>query len=139
VAERVPVACVGAIVRDDAGRLLLVRRRTDPGRGRWSIPGGRVRAGEDERAAVRREVAEETGLQVLAHAAVGSVERPGPDDSAYTITDYVCTLMSDPRAAIAGDDADAVAWVDDEELAAHDLVDGLYDALLAWGLLVPPA
>ncbi|MGI8799897.1 MAG: NUDIX hydrolase, partial [Pseudonocardia sp.] len=59
-----PVACVGAIVRDAAGRLLLVQRVNEPGAGRWSLPGGRVEPGETDQDAVVREVAEETGLQV---------------------------------------------------------------------------
>jgi 8-oxo-dGTP diphosphatase len=138
VGEPVRVACVGAIGRDDDGRLLLIRRGTEPGRGRWSVPGGRMEAGEAAVAAVSREVAEETGLQVHVGAAVGSVERPGRDGSTYVITDYVCTPTSDTRAVVPGDDAAAVAWVTDGELAAYDLVDGLYDALLAWGLLTRP-
>jgi ADP-ribose pyrophosphatase YjhB (NUDIX family) len=139
VTEPLRIPCVGGIVRDDAGRLLLIRRGTEPGLGRWSVPGGRVEPGEDDRAAVRREVAEETGLEVSAHAVVGTVERPGPGGSTYTITDYACGLASDPSAARAGDDADAVAWVADADLAGYDLVDGLYDALLGWGLVTRPA
>ena len=58
------VPCVGALVHDDEGRLLVVRRRNEPGAGRWSVPGGRVEPGESDLTAVRREVLEETGLHV---------------------------------------------------------------------------
>jgi NAD+ diphosphatase len=60
--RRVP--CVGALVHDDAGRLLVVRRANAPGLGQWSVPGGRVEPDEDDGAAVRREVLEETGVVV---------------------------------------------------------------------------
>src|SRR5215468_9537567 len=69
------VDCVGALVYDEQHRLLVVRRAHEPGRGLWSIPGGRVEPGEDDPAAVIREVAEETGLTVEVGAMVGEVER----------------------------------------------------------------
>ena len=56
------VPCVGAVVHDAAGRLLLIRRGHDPHRGLWSLPGGRVEPGESPEQAVVREVREETGL-----------------------------------------------------------------------------
>ena len=55
-----PELCVGAVaVRD--GRLLMVRRGEEPGKGRWSLPGGRVEAAESVVSAVLRELREETG------------------------------------------------------------------------------
>src|SRR4051812_45185259 len=56
------VACVGAVVTDGHGRLLVVRRANDPSAGLWSVPGGKVEPGEDDAAAVVREAYEETGL-----------------------------------------------------------------------------
>jgi len=127
------VPCVGAIVRDETGRWLLIRRGTDPGRGQWSIPGGRVEAGESLAAAVAREVQEETGLTVTVGPVAGVVERAGRGGSTYEITDFLCTaLPGDPRA---GDDADEARWVPADDLASYDLVDGLLDALRGWGLL----
>ena len=56
------VRCVGAVVHDAAGRLLMVRRANEPGRGQWSLPGGRVEPGESDASALARELREETGL-----------------------------------------------------------------------------
>ena len=72
------VRCVGAIVHDAGGRLLVIRRGRPPGAGRWSLPGGRVEPGESDAEAVVRELLEETGLRVETGSLIGRVERPGP-------------------------------------------------------------
>jgi 8-oxo-dGTP diphosphatase len=127
--ERVPqVPCVGGLTYDDRGRLLLVRRANDPGRGRWSLPGGRVEPGEDDAAALVREMAEETGLLVQPGALVGRVRR-----SHYTIADYRCTVLD--GVPTAGDDALDVRWCDAAAFADLPLVDGLAETLAAWNAL----
>ncbi|MBW0101712.1 NUDIX hydrolase [Pseudonocardia sp. KRD291] len=127
------VPCVGGILFDTDGKLLLVRRGNEPGRGLWSVPGGRVEAGEDDHAALVREMAEETGLAVRPGRLVGSVER-GP----YRIADYLCTL-DDPDGATtslrAGDDATDARFVDAAAFAALPLVEGLGETLDGWGVL----
>jgi 8-oxo-dGTP diphosphatase len=122
------VPCVGAVVHDDAGRLLLVERANDPGRGRWSIPGGRVERGETEPEALVREVAEETGLQVAAGRCLGRVRR-----GRYDIADYHAVVVGGTLRA--GDDAAAVAWVSRRRLAELPLVDGLAEVLGEWDAL----
>lgn len=120
-------------MHDAAGRLLLVRRGRKPGRGLWSLPGGRREPGETAAAAAVREVREETGLVVTAGPVVGRVERPGPDGALYVVDDVACTLTGGELAA--GDDADEVRWVDAAELGLLPLTDGLVDALTGWDAL----
>ncbi len=133
--EQPPVPCAGAVVHDAAGRLLMVRRGREPGRGRWTLPGGRCEPGETADQAVVREVREETGLTVAAGPLVGRVERSGPGGVVYVIDDVACTVLGGTLAA--GDDADEVRWVDAAELARLPLVDGLLDALTSWAVLPP--
>jgi 8-oxo-dGTP diphosphatase len=133
--RRVP--CVGAIIRDEAERLLLIQRGHEPGAGLWSLPGGRVEAGETDQQAVVREVAEETGLVVTCGRLVGAVERPGPAGSVYEIRDYAALAAGGTLAA--GDDAADARWYTPAEAAALEvadrLTDGLMAALRSWGVL----
>jgi len=59
----VPISAVGAIVVGSSG-VLLVRREKDPARGLWSAPGGVIKIGETQKEALRREVMEETGIEI---------------------------------------------------------------------------
>jgi 8-oxo-dGTP diphosphatase len=138
VATRV-IQCVGAIIKDDAGRLLLIKRGHDPGRGLWSIPGGRVEAGETDDEAVVREVREETGLIVVPGPLIGSVRLPGGTDghgvrSQLDVRDYPAAVTGGQLAA--GDDADDVMWARPDELGALPLSDGLLGALRGWGVVL---
>lgn len=127
------VPCVGALVTDGEGRLLVVRRGRPPGVGLWSVPGGRVEPGETDEQAVRREVQEETGLLVLVGALVGRLERPGLDGQVYDIADYACELRG--GSLVAGDDAAEVRWVRPEELRALATTEGLAEILAGWGVI----
>ncbi len=127
-----PEVCVGAIAIDQ-GRLLLVRRGRGPAAGAWSVPGGRVEAGETLAEAVLRELAEETGLEGVCDELVGWVERMGPDHH-YVILDFGVTVL-EPREPQAGDDALEAEWVPLDEVAHRRLVDGLAEFLHEHGIV----
>jgi 8-oxo-dGTP diphosphatase len=128
------VPCVGAIINDESGRLLLVLRGHEPGKGLWSVPGGRIEPAETDQQAVVREVREETGLEVDCGRLVGAVERPGLAGAVIEIRDYLAVVTGGELAA--GDDAADVRWVTSAEAGALDadgkLTGGLLDALRSW-------
>jgi 8-oxo-dGTP diphosphatase len=127
------IRCVGAIVTDDTGRLLLVRRGHEPEAGRWSLPGGRVKPGESDRQAVVREVHEETGLWVEPGRLVGAVERPAPDGAVFDIYDYAASASG--GRLTAGDDAADARWVHSRDIDGLELTSGLARTLAGWGVL----
>lgn len=128
-----PQVCVGAVAVDDE-RLLLVRRGRGPAQGRWSVPGGRVEAGETLAEAVVRELAEETGIEGVCGELLDWVELIGVDHH-FVVFDFAVQVLApsgDPRP---GDDAAEAAWVPLEEVADLDLVDGLAELLHASSIL----
>jgi 8-oxo-dGTP diphosphatase len=125
-----PEVAVGAIVVRDQ-QILLIRRGRGTAVGEWSLPGGRVEFGEGLKAAVAREVKEETGLDVEVGRFLGWAERMGerPGRYHYVILDFAATPL-DPHAALhPGDDADDAAWVPLTELDGVGLVTGLAEFL----------
>jgi 8-oxo-dGTP diphosphatase len=133
--RRIP--CVGAIVADEFGRLLVVQRLNPPAVGHWSLPGGRVEPGESFPAAIAREVREETGLDVRVERLVGTVERAGLDGVVYDIRDYACVVTG--GTLTPGDDASAAMWATVDDLLALPTSTGLLDALTEWDVLPPRA
>jgi 8-oxo-dGTP diphosphatase len=127
------IRCVGAVIKDGGGRLLLIKRGHAPGAGLWSLPGGRVEPGETDAEALVRELREETGLAVEAGALVGTVRRPAGSGDVFDIRDYAATATGGTLRA--GDDAAEARWVTAGELRALAVTDGLIEALTGWGVL----
>ncbi|MBI2683423.1 MAG: NUDIX hydrolase [Acidobacteriales bacterium] len=116
-----PIVGVGALIVQE-GRIVLVRRGQKPGKGEWSLPGGVVETGETLESAVRREVREETGLNVEVRELAGVFDRILPDAAGrteyhYVLIDYLCRVVG--GALRAGSDVEAVRW------AGHNELDGL--------------
>jgi len=134
--EGIAEVAVGALAVHD-GRVLLVRRARPPGAGMWSLPGGRVRFGEELHEAVVREVVEETGMEVVVERFLGWVERidRGAEPHHFVILDFLVDILDPTAPPRPGDDAAAVTWFALEELSGVPLVDGLHDFLLDHGVL----
>ncbi len=127
------VPCVGAVVRDGDGRLLLVRRARPPAAGTWSVPGGRVEPGEDDATAVVREVREETGLEVAVGELLGTVERSPAAGVVYVINDYSCEVIG--GSLRPGDDASDARWFTPSQVRTLSTSPGLVESLESWGVL----
>jgi 8-oxo-dGTP diphosphatase len=114
-------------------RLLLVRRGREPGRGLWSVPGGRVEAGESLVEAVERELVEETGVVARCGPLLGVAERRDGDHH-FVILDYLVEV-AEAVPLVPGTDADEAAWVPLADVRGMDLVPGLADFLAGTGVL----
>jgi 8-oxo-dGTP diphosphatase len=114
----------------------MILRAHEPGKGLWSIPGGRIEPGETDQQAVVREVREETGLEVTCGRLLGAVQRPGLAGAIIDIRDYLAAMLPGAAAPAAGDDAADVRWVTDAEAgdmdARGELTSGLLAALRCW-------
>lgn len=126
-----PEICVGAIARrGDA--LLLIERGRGAAVGEWSVPGGRVEFGETLAEAARREMAEETGLDVVVGDVIGWVERVSAEHH-FVIVDFAVTVVG--GTLHAGDDAVDAKWVPVDDLGSVKLVDGLLAFLHEHGVI----
>ena len=121
-----PIVAVGAFVFDAEGRVLLVERAKDPGKGLWTVPGGRLEPRETLAQAVAREVREETGLIAEVGPLVCVFERMA-DDYHFVILDYLARPIGGTLAAAS--DAKAARFVAETELASLAVTDGLVDVL----------
>lgn len=127
-----PVVAVGAVVVD-GGDLLMVKRGRAPARGSWTLPGGRVEGGESLVDAVRREVREETGLEVKDVEMLGVFEVTGSDHH-FVILDHLATPVT-RNEPVAGSDADEARWIPLAEIASLECTPRLVETLTAWGVL----
>ncbi|MDE3150304.1 MAG: NUDIX hydrolase [Acidobacteriota bacterium] len=115
-----PLVGVGAVVVQH-GRVLLVRRASEPLKGQWSLPGGMLELGESLADGVIREVKEETGLVVEVLELIEVLDRIHREGGRvryhYVIADYLCRVVG--GALQAATDADAVRWVERAEWNSH--------------------
>lgn len=119
-----PIVGVGVVVwRGD--RVLLIRRGKPPRAGQWSLPGGAQELGETVAETARREVLEETGLELAGLDLLTVVDliepaaEPGRFHYHYTLVDFVAEAA--PGDASAAGDAAAVAWFDRADLESVEL------------------
>ena len=118
-----PLVGVGGVVIA-SGRALLVRRGGPPLEGQWSIPGGMLEVGETLLEGVRRELLEETGIEVRVGALIEVFERINVDQDGKTryhfvVLDYLCEAVG--GQARAGSDVSDVAWASPSELAGYSV------------------
>ncbi len=136
-----PVVGVGVVIIRD-GRILLVKRRNEPGRGKWAIPGGVVRVGESLESAAIREIEEETHLKVTLGDVAGVfdyIERDGRGGIRfhYIIIDFFANSVE--GAPQPSSDVEDVIWVDLKEVYNYELTAStkkLIQKILSLGLKI---
>ena len=130
-----PLLGVGALIfrRDDGcNEILLVQRGKEPLKGFWSLPGGIVEIGERLKDAIRREVWEETGLDIETLSVFEIFERIMPDSEGrceyhYVLIDYVCRVSGGSLEAAS--DVSAAAWLRRDQLSEYKITEGTLDVV----------
>jgi ADP-ribose pyrophosphatase YjhB (NUDIX family) len=121
VAYANPKPTATAVCVDDRGRVLLTRRAIEPRVGAWDLPGGFVEEHEHPLDTLRRELREETGLEVEPSTPLGIwMDRYGGESTASSTLNLFWTarvLGGEPRAA---DDVSELGWFRPDELPADD-------------------
>jgi 8-oxo-dGTP diphosphatase len=135
-----PIVGVGGVIVQ-GGRAVIVRRGQEPRKGEWSLPGGLVELGESLIDATRREMKEETGLDVEVGALVEMFDRIHRDAEGrvryhFVIVDYLCVPVG--GTLVAGSDVDDARWVSAAELDRY-VIDAHAAAVLRRGLLLSDA
>jgi len=118
-----PVIGIGVLIVKD-GKIVLIKRGNDPGKGKWSVPGGIVDLGENIQKAVIREAKEETCLEVTNPLLVDVVENVEIDSEGkvkyhYVIIDYLVQIVSGEIAAAS--DAEELHWVKFNDVEDYNL------------------
>ena len=109
-----PLLAASAVVRDDQGRVLLVKRGHEPAMGLWSLPGGSVEQGETLSQAAIREVKEETGLDIVTGPEVWRVVVELASGVHYDV--HALEGVVTGGVLLAGDDAADAGWFGTDEL-----------------------
>jgi 8-oxo-dGTP diphosphatase len=118
-----PVVGVGIVIVKE-GKIVLIKRGNDPGKGKWSIPGGHLELGETLETAVIREAKEETCLTVETPLLVDVVDQIDRDEHGkvkyhYVIADYLVHVVGGDIAAAS--DAEELRWVPFDEVETYVL------------------
>lgn len=121
-----PVVGVGAVVIDERGRVVLVKRRHEPLAGQWSLPGGALELGESLEAGTAREVLEETGLVVDIGPVIEVFDRILLDEAGavrfhFVLVDYLATPCG--GALEAGSDVAEVTLADPRDLESYRMTE----------------
>src|SRR5205814_6357107 len=110
-----PAPTAGAIVNDREGRIMLVRRAIEPFKGKWDVPGGFIKPGEDGEDAVRRELQEELGVEVLVGVAAEVIADTYGAGGVPTLNIFCLVRIASGEPTPASDVAE-IAWFGADEL-----------------------
>ena len=121
-----PFLGIGALIFE-GDRILMVERGHEPLKGWWSLPGGILETGETLASGIRREVREETGLEIETEEVFEIFERIMPDAAGrteyhYVLIDYVCHVTG--GSLNAASDVSHALWLREDELGSYRITEG---------------
>ena len=121
-----PLVGVGALVHDGEGRVLLIKRRFEPNKGRWSLPGGLLETGETLVYAGKREVREELGVEIdveelfqVSEEIIKDAE--GKTRFHFVLVDFLAKVSPNGATITRNDESDSFNWFEPEQVKALDV------------------
>jgi 8-oxo-dGTP diphosphatase len=107
-----PLVGVGGFIHKE-GKVLMIKRKFEPNKGRWSLPGGLLEVGEDPEEAAKREVREELGLEVAVEGLLQVANEVIPDDAGrvryhFVLVDYLMKPLGDKITL--NEESEEYAW-----------------------------
>ena len=108
---KTPALTTDCVIFDEKRRLLLIKRKNEPFKGSYALPGGFVDIGETVEAACQREVQEEVGIEIGELRLIGVYSEPDRDPRGHTVSVAYLALLPRVIAPRAGSDAEGAEWV----------------------------
>jgi len=118
--HKAPALTVDAVVRRD-GKILLIKRKNDPFKGKWALPGGFVECGETTEGAIIREVKEETNVDIEVEGLLGVYSDPERDPRGHVVSVCYTGTVRRKGDERGGDDAEEAKFIDVKEIKNGDL------------------
>jgi 8-oxo-dGTP diphosphatase len=97
-------------------KVLLIKRKKDPFKDQWALPGGFIEEGEDLEQAAKRELLEETGVKIQSMEQIRAFGKPGRDPRGRMISIAFLSRIFSEEALSPGDDAKDAAWFEINDL-----------------------
>ncbi len=114
--HRNPIPTIDAIIHNEKNQILFIKRKNDPFKNHLSLPGGFVNYGERIEDALRREIKEETSLNIEPLEILGVYSDPNRDPRGHIMsTVFVCLIMDNLKGKVE-DDATDICWVNLNEI-----------------------
>jgi len=121
-----PLVGVGALIHDREGRVLLIKRRFEPNKGRWSLPGGLLETGETLLEAGRREVKEEVGVEIEVEELFQVSEEIVRDTEGkarfhFVLVDFLATVDPEDATIILNAESESFIWAKAKDIKGLDV------------------
>lgn len=104
------VTADSVVVKPSTNEILLIRRKNEPFKGHWALPGGFLDFNEDLEAGAIRELEEETKITLTSMKQIGAFGKPGRDPRGHMVAVAYYVEVDDSVQAEAADDADEIGW-----------------------------